>query len=445
MVSARWLPAGLVLAAVCFAGSVGSGAQSRASDREALLRSAVKEGRIAYKLTETEEIRTLLGPPAKESSSPDGEWILISWEYPEVTVTFGRWTRGKAPLVLLGINKGEEEWDIGRGRKLALRSEKDMAKLDSFSGVQNVDLKRLNLRSMKEALASMTFDSLTEWPAPDKLPAGFDPAAVLELGKNPGLGVRGLHKENIDGRGVGIAVIDQPLLLGHEQYASGILRFDATGMTDVPPQMHGPAVLSAAAGLTCGVAPKAAITYFAVPMWENSNRPYVAAMNRIFELNASLPPGEKIRAVSISTGMFRNYPEYETWKAICERAAREGIFLITCDGTLIEYGMLGRSGDGDPDDLRSYRPGLYSRKSDKLRVPGTRTLASYRANSAYTYFPEGGMSWGAPYLAGLAALAFQVNPKASPGDVVAALLETAVMTEAGPVVNPRGFIDRLRR
>lgn len=445
MVSARFLMAGLILGIGCLSASGVPAPSAQAADREALLRNAIREGRITYKLTETEEMRAILGAPLKESSNPDGEWILVSWEYPEITVTFGRWTRGKAPLVLLRIRKGNEEWDIGRNRKLALRSEKDMAKLDSFSGVQNVDLRRIDLSLMKEALAPLTFDNLTEWPPPGKLPAGFDPAAVMELGKNPGLGIRALHKEGIDGRGVGIAIIDQPLLLGHEEYASAIVRFDATGMAGFPPQMHGPAVLSAAAGLTCGVAPKAAVTYFAVPMWDESNEPYIAAMNRIFELNASLPPGEKIRAVSISNGMFPNYPEYETWKGICERAGREGIFLITCEGNLINYGMLARSWEGDPDDPRSYRPGRYSGKDDRIRIPGTRTLASLRGNSIFTYFPDGGMSWGAPYLAGLAALAFQVNPKTSPGEVVTALFETAIATEAGPVVNPRGLIDRLRR
>ena len=42
---------------------------------------------------------------------------------------------------------------------------------------------------------------------------GFDPAKLLEEGKNPGLGIHELHEEGIDGENVGIAVFDQPLLL----------------------------------------------------------------------------------------------------------------------------------------------------------------------------------------------------------------------------------------
>lgn len=50
------------------------------------------------------------------------------------------------------------------------------------------------------------------------------------------------------------------------------------------------------------------------------------------------------------------------------------------------------------------------------------------------------MSWGAPYLAGLAALAYQVDPKIDPKTIVELWLRTAVNTDAGPVVNPQGFI-----
>jgi len=43
------------------------------------------------------------------------------------------------------------------------------------------------------------------------------------------------------------------------------------------------------------------------------------------------------------------------------------------------------------------------------------------------------------YLAGLAALSWQVNPALEPKQVVRLWLETAAATAAGPVVNPAGF------
>jgi len=54
------------------------------------------------------------------------------------------------------------------------------------------------------------------------------------------------------------------------------------------------------------------------------------------------------------------------------------------------------------------------------------------------------MSWGAPYLAGLAALAYQVNPDITPMKVRSLLAETATKTDMGPIVNPQAFIDQVR-
>jgi subtilisin family serine protease len=48
---------------------------------------------------------------------------------------------------------------------------------------------------------------------------GFDPTRVTESGKDRGLEMRALHARGITGKGVGIAVIDQPLLVNHVEYA----------------------------------------------------------------------------------------------------------------------------------------------------------------------------------------------------------------------------------
>jgi hypothetical protein len=37
------------------------------------------------------------------------------------------------------------------------------------------------------------FDSKTQWPLSDKMPADFDWQKIMEIGKEPGLGVRKLH------------------------------------------------------------------------------------------------------------------------------------------------------------------------------------------------------------------------------------------------------------
>jgi subtilisin family serine protease len=54
------------------------------------------------------------------------------------------------------------------------------------------------------------------------------------------------------------------------------------------------------------------------------------------------------------------------------------------------------------------------------------------------------MSWGAPYIAGLAALAYQVNPDIKPKEIIQLLIQTTFKTESGSIVNPTGFIEKVR-
>jgi hypothetical protein len=54
------------------------------------------------------------------------------------------------------------------------------------------------------------------------------------------------------------------------------------------------------------------------------------------------------------------------------------------------------------------------------------------------------MSWATPYLARLAALAFQVDPEISPSRIFSMWQDTAVKAEACAMVNPTGFITRVK-
>ena len=100
----------------------------------------------------------------------------------------------------------------------------------------------------------------------------------------------------------------------------------------------------------------------------------------------------------------------------------------------------------NPDDPKNYIPGKYIGKKDALRIPtGNKTIASHHGNDVYTFEREGGMSWAAPYIAGLAALAFQVNPDLTPKIIVEKLKLTATTTQAGPVVNPQKFIESIKK
>ena len=431
-----------ILCAVLFIGFIKS---DYSEDFLSRLKKRIKSGEIAYKLTEPEEIKSLLGIPQKEAERKSGGMQILEWEYPDLLIIFGKMRNPPAPFTLIEIQFRGEKIDIGENEKIVLRTNDDLRKIDRFWGLANISLVKLDLRDQMEFLNSMTFDILTEWPPEEKLPEGFRPAEFLANAKDPGLGVRALHEKGIDGTGVGIAIIDQPLLLGHVEYTSALTRYDETGLGDMPPQMHGSPVTSIAVGKNLGVAPGASLTYFAVPMWEKDNRPYITSLKKILEWNKILPEQEKIRVISISTGTFSSKPHYEEWKEILGQAENRGILVVTCDQAMLNYGILSLKPGKDPDKPGNYDPGYYSSEEDVIRVPGAnKTVASHRGNDVYTFDKMGGMSWGAPYIAGLAALAYQVNPDIQPKEIIQILVETVVKTDAGPIVNPEGFIERVR-
>jgi len=419
-----------------------------ANERQKLIeriKEEIKSGKIAYRLTEPEEIKALLGNPQDEQERKSGGQQVLEFTYPDLKIAFWKMRNEPIPFTIGRIHYKDVQIDIGENDKVVLRTSDDLRKMDRFWGLANISLVRLDLRGQMDFLNAMTFDTLTEWPSEDKLPPGFRPAEIIENAKNPGLGVKALHENGIDGTGVGIAIIDQPLLLGHTEYTSKINRYDETGLGDVSPQMHGSPVASIAVGKNLGVAPGASLTYFAVPMWERDNKPYISSLEKILQWNKILPEREKIRAVSISNGMFPHYPHYEEWKEILDTAESQGILVVTCDPAALDYGILSLKPGKNPDEPENYQPGYYSSEGDVIRIPGAnKTVASHRGYDVYTFDRMGGMSWGAPYIAGLAVLAYQVNPDIQPEEIIQILIDTALKTEAGPVVDPRGFIEKIR-
>lgn len=409
-----------------------------------LIRAAVAEGRIAFRLTTPEELLPLLAPPVRKSVRRDGMENL-TLHAAGVDASFRRMREQDAPFTLRALRVDGQAINIGAHRQVALRTCEDLRAADRFWGLCNMSLARLDLREQEKALRGLSFDSRTVWPSADRLPPGFDPPRILEEAKNPGLGVRALHSQGIDARGVHIAIFDQALLRSHREYAHRLANYEDLQLGFVPPQMHGASVASIAVGKTCGVAPGARLT-FIVAAIAMDNRPYCYAMERIMDMNRHAKPADRIRVVSISNGGFPIMPHFRRWQETLAKAERSGILVVTCDPTMrFALGGLARIPGQDPDDPRSYRLDRCGWKNDALLVPTSRTVASHEGPDLYTYWAEGGLSWTVPYLAGLAAMGYQVNPDLQPQQAVDLLLQTATATDIGPVVNPRGFIDAVRR
>jgi subtilisin family serine protease len=278
------------------------------------------------------------------------------------------------------------------------------------------------------------------------MPKDFDPIELLENGKNPGLGIRKLHELGLNGKGVDIAIIDQPTLPNHIEYKDNIKTIIKLGQT-WGPQPHGPHMLSAAVGKSCGVAPAANVYYFSMPMWEQTNTYYIQAINRILELNAE--DQANIKIISISTGGFEGWPEFDEFQRTVALAGSNRISVLTCaskpTASLFDLGVLRPLSLHSREHPSDYVIGGFSDETHTLYVPGDNvTYASSYGDNVLKYSLRGGRSHAPPWLAGLVAISYQVNPNLTPEDIKKFLLDSAHKMPYGSVVNPAGFIELCR-
>ena len=82
------------------------------------------------------------------------------------------------------------------------------------------DLSGADIDGKKKELLNSSFDSRTKWP--QNIVSISLPEKIMSLGKNPGLGIRTLHNLGINGKNIGIAIIDQRLLVNHAEYKDNV-------------------------------------------------------------------------------------------------------------------------------------------------------------------------------------------------------------------------------
>ena len=340
--------------------------------------------------------------------------------------------------------------------------------------LRSSDLTKLDLSKSKENLIHATFDSKTQWPASDKMPVDFDWQTIMEIGKDPGLGVRELHEQGITGKGVNIAIIDQPLIIEHVEYGDQIRLYEEINIRpETPSQMHGPAVASIAVGKTIGVAPDANLYYLATWVFDTTNPSserldysyYAQAVRRIIEINKELPDDRKIRAISMSIGLVATETGYDELKAAIEEAKTAGIFAMTVDLSQTHGWSLmglGRASEADPNTFESYEPADWWKQrflqqglpTDTLLIPmDSRTTASPTGKEDYVFYRLGGMSWTVPYLAGMYALAVQIRPDITPEEFWETALDTGRTIqiqrdgknyELGAILDPQALIEKIK-
>ena len=223
----------------------------------------------------------------------------------------------------------------------------NLNKLSNLDDLRGLDLSGKDFKGVSvDILEKIDFDSKTKWPDQERMPNGFNPEALMESGKNPGLGIMELHKDGIDGKGVKVAIIDQTLssntgeLMKHREYISQITDYHDYGSAITENvSMHGPAVASLFVGKTCGVAPGSELVYRAVPCGNDLSF-HADALLDIVERNRSFPPKDKVRIVSCSYGYMEDKPRpgLDRWMKAIEKAEAEGIIVSDVgDRTGVDY------------------------------------------------------------------------------------------------------------
>ena len=387
-------------------------------------------------------------------------------------------TRNTGPVTFPHIERDPGPNNFGRGV---------MGKLPRFDpnldpgwqvDLRGFDLSRLDLRNRADDLLHADFDDRTIWPDDNQMPSSFDRTTIMELGRSPGLGVRELHGRGVTGEGIGIAIIDQPLLTTHQEYADRLRFYEEININPRwEAAMHGAAVASVALGETVGVAPGADLYYVAEwrmdidppPEGDRGNFAITAlAVRRILEINEQLPPEQRIRVISISVGWGPNDRGYAEMMAAVREATEAGM-LVICSSVEAVHGFsfhgLGRDPMADPEAASSYVPGtwwadsFYDRprsfgapwRERTLLVPmDSRTTASPTGDEDYVYYKTGGWSWSIPWIAGLYALVAQVEPDVTPEWFWRAALATGTTItvshdgqelEFGTIANPVALIE----
>jgi len=380
--------------------------------------------------------------------------------------------------------------------KIENQSENKEKIIAEFEDLRGKDLSREDLSQVStDILTTAQFDTETIWPNIEKLPAGFNPEKFLEEGKNPGLGIKELHQQGIDGRGVVVAIIDHKLDIDHPEYRDSLIDCKEYGPAEEEPiSMHGPAVASLLVGKDCGVALGAKLCYYAVPS-HSGKRDFTyntKALIDIIENNKNLASDKKVRVVSCSIGYRVDVSEtgLDEYAKALQLAKDSGIFVVDVLGDKVGVNFSGGGSPEDKDNFESYsywlskrgqereillsqspdkifqiirRDGLEASLTDsalrdkisaKLKarereiiIPSDyRTVASSsRKRNQFFYEGKGGLSWSVPYLAGIFALALQVNPSIKQEEIAEIIDKTAIINTKGlRIINRKGIIEAVQ-
>lgn len=353
-----------------------------------------------------------------------------------------------------------------------------------FDDVRNTPYSNINETinvENKNVLKSLTFNDSTKFSDP-LLAEG-----ILTNAQESPLGVWDLHRNDIMGKHINIAIIDQPCAMNHPEYDGKFLAYlDYLPKEDKEEEknissMHGPAVMSLLVGQNCGVAPEAKVLYCAVPSWNHDSFYYADALRGIIRFNESQQDHKKIKFVAVSAAPSGKASQFvkntAMWDEAVKQAQANGIVVVDCTDSngfvapgyvspvtnrfvkgfplknkensyfktfleKVELWAKAKVFDKMIQKTNKLKPIEYNKK-DQIYVPTSyRTVAESYDNKhfGYAYYSQAGLSFGVPYTVGVLALGQQINRDLSAKELKRLLIETS---KKG-VINPKKFIAAVK-
>ena len=328
--------------------------------------------------------------------------------------------------------------------------------------VSDYDLSELNILNVQ-------YSEKTKWPEDkNKMPVNFNPIEFLEYRKNPGLGIRLLHKQNIDGRGRNVAIIDSFKLTDHLEYHNQLKGYEEIHINENNNHIgiHS-SLVSSLVGKTCGVAPKANLYYYAVDNTNRSQIYYAEAIRKVCTLHKQLVcEGQNgfdaiLILRSLSFEGFKDEEGYSDVIQAAQEATKLGIWCRIGPIHFEEYKLWREDriyckfgGDVDnPDDF------LLNENSALNRVPlsnenvfhnslnfpgGAWSLAQNMSIKSYVFNNCSG-AFSASYMIGLYILAKSIYSDLTPKEYLRLGLETGDFRQGiGTIINPQRLINTLK-
>lgn len=327
------------------------------------------------------------------------------------------------------------------------QSSRTLKEIKFYDDVRGINLSNIENKITSDILKTLTFDARTIWPSKEKMPNDITPEDLIEYGKDPGLGIRELHRLGYTGKGISVALFDQPLMLNHESYNNvnysyTVLNPRAKNLSS----MHGPAVMSLLAGKEIGIAPEANVYYYAYPSWDADQKNEADLFYHVIEKNKTLPDDQKIRIISMSHGVDRSMKNSELLAQAEMKARDAGIIVVDVGSINISAVKAEPFKDkNNPENYTKVNWGLY--KNNALYVPTGRTTADGYTNpnkrNRYVFWEGGGLSWAVPYIAGVIALGVQVDSDLTEEKAFEYLYKSGYDFHGGKLINPEGFLEMI--